>query len=223
MGKLKRRISILFPVVYQIRDALRNFVLRAKVAKRGVRIGFGVDIISCEFGDYANLAYRVQARDSYVGKRSTIGRYSKLRKANIGDYCSISWDVTIGAPAHTLYNPTTHCFWHMSQFGISDLDLPLQDEEEVRVGNDVWIGCYAIIMPGVTISDGAVIGAGSIVTKDVPPYAIVAGAPARVLRYRFDEDAIDALLQMRWWEWDDSKLKQESSLEFFRHPLQSES
>lgn len=218
-GGFKRRVSALFPVVHQIKGAFQNFMLRKKVAKRGVRIDFGVSIVDCEFGDYANIAYRVQASDSYIGKRSSIGRYSKLRRARIGDYCSISWDVTIGAAAHTLSNPSTHCFWHMSQFGVVNFDTPIQNEEQVVIGNDVWIGCYAIIMPGVTISDGAVIGAGSIVTKDVPPYAIVAGSPARILRYRFDKHDIDYLLQMLWWNWDEIKLKEEVNAGFFSRAL----
>lgn len=216
----KEYISALFPVVFQIIGSFQNFKLRKRLVKRGVRIGYDVSITRCEFGDYANIAYRVQASDSYIGKRSSVGRYSKLRKAHIGDYCSISWDVTIGAAAHTLSNPSTHCFWHMSQFGIVDSDAPLQNEEQVLIGNDVWIGCYAIIMPGIVIGDGAVIGAGSIVTKNVPPYAVVAGSPARILRYRFSEDVIDDLLQICWWQWDDEKLKEKSSIDYFSKPLE---
>lgn len=71
-----------------------------------------------------------------------------------------------------------------------------------KIGNDVWIGMGALILAGITIGDGAVIGAGSVVTRDVPPYAIVGGNPARLIRYRFDEETIVALLKMRWWAWD---------------------
>ncbi|WP_050591074.1 MULTISPECIES: CatB-related O-acetyltransferase [unclassified Mesorhizobium] len=79
----------------------------------------------------------------------------------------------------------------------------------IILGNDVWIGHGSIILPGVSIGDGAVVGAGSVVTKDVPPYAIVAGNAARLIRYRFSDDVIAKMLAIRWWEWSDDKIKQE--------------
>jgi virginiamycin A acetyltransferase len=72
---------------------------------------------------------------------------------------------------------------------------------DTRVGNDVWIGYGSTVMPGVTIGDGAIVGSCSVVTKDVPPYAIVGGNPAKVIRYRFDEVTIARLLELRWWDW----------------------
>jgi acetyltransferase-like isoleucine patch superfamily enzyme len=78
----------------------------------------------------------------------------------------------------------------------------------VKVGNDVWIGTGVMVMGGVTIGDGAVIGAGAIVTKDVPPYAVVAGVPAKIIRYRFPEDTIELLNKIKWWEKDETELKE---------------
>ena len=77
----------------------------------------------------------------------------------------------------------------------------------ITVGNDVWIGYEAVILSGVTIGDGAIIGARSVVTKDVPPYTIVGGVPAKTIRRRFDQETIDALLELRWWDWPLEKLK----------------
>jgi len=77
---------------------------------------------------------------------------------------------------------------------------------DVIIGNDVWIGTEAIILSGVRIGDGAVIGARSVVTRDIPPYAIVAGSPARLLRMRFDKKTVDRLLKIRWWDWDDERI-----------------
>lgn len=81
----------------------------------------------------------------------------------------------------------------------------------IAVGNDVWIGNGAMILPGVEIGDGAVVGAGAVVTKSVPPYAIVGGSPARLIRYRFSQDVISKLLAIRWWHWDDEKIKAEAA------------
>jgi serine acetyltransferase len=78
---------------------------------------------------------------------------------------------------------------------------------DIIIENDVWIGATATIMSGVKISNGAVIGAGSVVTKDVPPYAIVAGNPAKVVKYRFTEEQIEKLLSIAWWDWEEIKIR----------------
>ena len=82
----------------------------------------------------------------------------------------------------------------------------------IIVGNDVWIGHGAIILPGVQIGDGAVVGAGAVVTRNVPPYAIVGGSPARLIRHRFPEEIISKLLTIQWWHWNDDKIKDEAAV-----------
>ena len=81
----------------------------------------------------------------------------------------------------------------------------------VTIANDVWIGRSAMIMPGVHIADGAIVASGAVVTKDVPPYAIVGGNLAKLIRYPFSEDVIAKMLAIRWWEWNDEKIKQEAA------------
>jgi serine acetyltransferase len=83
---------------------------------------------------------------------------------------------------------------------------------DIIVENDVWIGAKATIMSGVRVSNGSIVAAGSVVTKDVPPYAIVAGNPAKVVKYRFNEEQIDKLLKISWWEWDEQKIKDNARL-----------
>ncbi len=83
----------------------------------------------------------------------------------------------------------------------------------VTIGNDVWVGARAIILPQVTIGDGAIIGAGSVVTHDVPPYAIVAGVPAKIIRYRYDSQKIQKLLAIAWWNWNEEKIK--ANMDYF--------
>ncbi|WP_308462078.1 CatB-related O-acetyltransferase [Mesorhizobium sp. INR15] len=93
------------------------------------------------------------------------------------------------------------------QAGGSDLS----SKGPIRIGNDVWIGRRAIILSGVTIGDGAVIGAGAVVSKDVPPYAVVVGNPAALVRYRFNSGQIASLLEIRWWDWEDDLIKTDPS------------
>jgi len=83
---------------------------------------------------------------------------------------------------------------------------------DIKIGNDVWVGATSTIMSGVTIGDGAVIGAGSTITKDVPPFAIVAGNPGRVVKYRFTKEQIEKLLQIAWWNWEEDKIKENAML-----------
>jgi serine acetyltransferase len=83
---------------------------------------------------------------------------------------------------------------------------------DITVGNDVWIGAKSTIMSGVKIGDGAIVAAGALVTKDVEPYSIVGGNPARLLKYRFDKSQIEELLKIEWWLWDESKIKEEAMI-----------
>lgn len=140
-----------------------------------------------------------------IGKNVRIGRNSFLNEGiirehtTIGRYCSIGRKVTIAAPHHPLNFMTTH----LALLAMSDQGAPNPDAQEnlreTIIGNDVWIGDNVFIKRGVRISDGAVIGASAVVTKDVPPYAIMAGVPARLLRYRFDEATRQRLLAAAWW------------------------
>lgn len=158
------------------------------------------------FGDFVNLAHHAQVSNSKIGCRTSVGRYSKIQLADIGKYCSISWDVTIGALEHPLHAISVHAFPYRKQFGLCEKDIQIP-HKRVSIGNDVWVGCGSIIMPGITIGDGAVIGAGSVVTHDVEPYEIVAGCPARHLSWRFSAETIKKLEELRWWDFDDDVIK----------------
>lgn len=170
-----------------------------------VHISYKCDINNVEFEEHANVAHHAQISNATVGKRTSIGRYTKVRDAEIERYCSISWDVTIGAVSHPSNRITSHAFTYRKKFGISSKDSSLYQKKTI-IGNDVWIGCNSVIISGVKVGDGAIIGAGAVVTKDVQPYSIVAGVPAKVLNSRFEKEIVDRLEQIQWWNLEDDLL-----------------
>jgi len=141
----------------------------------------------------------------------------------IGKYCSIAENVVIlGGGNHNYINITTHPFKTFKNESLNVKDLNTSRKTTV-IGNDVWIGMNALILGGVTIGDGTVIGAGSVVTKDVPPYVIVAGNPAKIIKYRFTDEQIKHLLEIKWWDWPDEQIEKNIDMfyidinEFIKH------
>lgn len=181
------------------------------------RIYKGARVINCKMGDHVAINDFTVAQESNFEGRNTmqrnnaiynskIGRYTYTGRnthiwhAEVGAFCSISWNVSIGGANHDYTKITTHSFLYSKDFGIIK-ENPLYDRfvESCIIGNDVWIGSNAVICRGVTIGNGAVIGAGAIVTKDVDPYTIVIGVPARPLKKRFSDEIIVELQKCQWW------------------------
>ncbi len=160
---------------------------------------------------------------SKIGDYSYIGPKTSVYHANIGKFCSISFDANIGLAAHTLQNLSSSPIFTEKQnaLGVSWIsENKFEEIKKVEIGNDVWIGTRVTVMGGVKIGNGAVIAAGAIVTKDVPAYAIVAGVPATVKRYRFSESEIENLERIKWWDKSESELK--SKLDLFSQTANSE-
>ncbi len=131
----------------------------------------------------------------------------------IGKFCSIACGAKFlfNSANHTLDSASTYPFpLFFEEWGLEQKDVARswENKGDIVVGNDVWIGFEAVILAGVTIGDGAVIGARAVVTKDVPPYTIVGGVPAKPIRKRFSEDAISQLLRIKWWNWPEEKIAQ---------------
>lgn len=143
---------------------------------------------------------------STLGDFSYIGEYCTVADATIGKFVAIANNVRIGAPNHPMARPSQHrityCPEYYSTAAERDHDFfAHRRADSVTIGNDVWIGHAAIILPGVTIGDGAVIAAGGVVSKDVAPYTIVGGVPAKTLRLRFSPQTGRKLQEIAWWDW----------------------
>jgi len=123
----------------------------------------------------------------------------------IGKFCSFASNVFIITQDHLKAAVSTHPFLFKPSFGLIKKDV--RDLHHLEIGNDVWIGYNATILPGVSrIGDGAIVAAGSVVTRDVPAYAVVAGVPAKIIKFRFSDHVIDKLLKIKWWDWPEEKI-----------------
>lgn len=153
----------------------------------------------------------------------TIGRYSYARSPYISFVASIEHMIHIGsfcsiAQWVQIYSSNDHNYTKLTTFPPTATGVILGEAmdnwKDVNIWNDVWIGANAIILPGVNIGTWAVIWAGSVVTKDIPPYAIIGGVPSHIIKYRFNEDMIQKLLASEWWNWEINKIRENYSLEF---------
>lgn len=169
-------------------------------------------LLKTDIEGYSTIARRNRIQESQIGLMTYTGTNTTVLSSKIGRFSSISWNVSIGGKDHDVDNvstfslralernlPETASEWSTG-FEYAKLQPPC------LVGSDVWVGSATVILRGVQVGEGAVIGAGSVVTKDVEPYSIVAGAPARRIRMRFDAKTIEQLLRIRWWDWPLEKI-----------------
>ena len=176
--------------------------------RRGTRVSKFAILHDVSFDKTAYIGSFVKMERANVGKCTSIGTLSAAYDCKIGKFCSIARECYIGGARHPIdWASTSGCFYLKSNFtGVCYSEQDFNWHIPTVIGNDVWLGIRSVIMGGVNISDGAIIGGGSVVTKDVGPYEIWAGNPARLIRKRFDECTINSLLQMKWWDWSDDLL-----------------
>lgn len=176
---------------------------------------------------YVSIGKDSVIMNSSVDSCTYIGHRSVVVNSYIGKYVSIANNVNIlwgGHPINSTISSSPFFYNEVVNKVKSPINAFTYDENVYKydinnkkystvIGNDVWVGVNAVIMGGVKIGDGAIIGANAVVTKDVPPYAIVVGAPAKVIKYRFSKEQIDKLLSIKWWDWPINKVK-ELGIEF---------
>jgi acetyltransferase-like isoleucine patch superfamily enzyme len=166
------------------------------------------------------LGYKVKVLNKASIGQCTIGDYSYIsnhcnfERTIIGKFVSIGPQVMCGMASHPLDFVTTYPGFYSKYSSNSEFfgtQHTVEEFKSVHIGSDVWIGARAVIIGGVNIGHGAVIAAGAVVTKNIPPYAIVGGVPARIIKYRFNTETIKLLLDSQWWNKDIALLKSASS------------
>jgi phosphonate metabolism protein (transferase hexapeptide repeat family) len=184
----KRRLAMTRPKIAET-------VIHDSVRQRDVAIGKCCEILADTALEYATL-----------GDYSYIGRNCTIADATIGKFCAIAADVRIGAPNHPIDRPSLHRFTYCPEYysAAATRDrafFATRRADRVTIGHDVWIGHGVLVLPGVTVGDGAVLAGGAVVTRNVAPYTIVGGVPARLIRERFSRPIAERLARIAWWDW----------------------
>lgn len=193
----------------------RSFLFDVRLGKSNMVCG-GNYMNNCQIGDY-----------TYISGNDGGGIVSGFHNVTVGKFCSLATNIeVVTASSHHLDHISIFPFYSMpNSFAYDPKKGKVMTEiKPVKIGNDVWIGSNVTILGGVKIGDGAVVAAGAVVTKDVEPYVIVGGCPATVIRYRFQPEIISKLLEMKWWDWPEEKIRKNLDLiasnnagEFIKH------
>ena len=165
---------------------------------------------NCEISPLAVVYRHARMSESKIGDYSYVGKETIMHGTTVGKFCSISDCCIIGLPGHSIKTISSSPIFSGIHNGTKTSWVTKNMPHEpinVKIGNDVWVGYRALIPSNVIIGDGAVVAAGAVVVKDVPSYAVVGGVPARVIKYRFSQEVIDKLIELRFWEKPDIEIK----------------
>ncbi len=177
------------------RPKIAETVIDPAARLREVTVGRCCEILGGTYMEYTAL-----------GDFSYIGTNCMVADAEIGKFCAIAADVRIGPPNHPMDRPTLHRFTYCPEYYVAGVErdhrfFAQRRAEKVVIGNDVWIGHGVTVLPKVKVGDGAILAAGAVVTKDVPPYTIVGGVPAKRIRERLPRGLAERLQRIAWWDW----------------------
>lgn len=191
----------------------KQYKLLKRINKKGNNIAYKANINEATIFEGRNNIGKVDLVNSKIGFATYI-RSGSLKNCKIGKYCSISENVRVVDSTHSYNFVSSFPGFYSSQNDLFPFNktkfcehLLTRSGFACEIGNDVWIGTNVLIKGGIKIGDGAVVGMGAIVTKDVPPYAVVAGNPAKIIKYRFDENTIRKMLKIEWWNWESDTIK----------------
>ena len=176
-------------------------------------------VIHSELGRYTEVAERCHVTESVLGDYSYMMRECEVWAARIGKFVNIASHVRINATNHPVWRATLHHFTYRAGDYFDDAEhetafFDWRRDNAVTIGHDVWIGHGATILPGISVGNGAVIGAGAVVSRDVAPYTIVGGVPAKLIRERFPPEIAERMDMLSWWDWEHTRLH--AALEDFR-------
>lgn len=181
-----------------------NVIIRNSELHDNVLVGDDSFITNSHICENTIIERRNMVFNSKIGAYCSIGVNGMIRYASIGKYCSISWNCSIGGNEHLIHRLTTSFFPFDKIYGIvGETDFKEIEgtcSTPVKIGNDVWVAAGVQVLRGVTVGDGSILGGGTIVTKDVPPYEIWAGVPAKKIGQRFSDEIISDLMELRWWD-----------------------
>jgi acetyltransferase-like isoleucine patch superfamily enzyme len=163
--------------------------------KGNIKIGEGCKIFDIKISSKSSV--EIGRFTSIIGPNTDI--YCAINKIKIGSFCSIARNVSFQEYNHKTDRLTSY-FICQNIFG-DKLENDITSKGDIEIGNDVWIGAQCVILSGAKIGNGAVIAANSVVIGEIPPFAIAAGTPAKILKYRFNEEIIEKIEGMKWWEW----------------------
>jgi phosphonate metabolism protein (transferase hexapeptide repeat family) len=171
------------------------------------------EVTNCALGAYTEVGARTHLLEVELADYSYVVNDSQLTYTTVGKFCSIAAMTRINPGNHPMHRASqSHFTYRASAYFPGEADdadfFAWRRSHRVSIGNDVWIGHAAIVLPGRSVGDGAVVAAGAVVTKDVAPYAIVAGNPARVIRQRFPDAVAERLVRLAWWNWSHEQLRQ---------------
>lgn len=196
-------IKYFFP--YRIYYFLLALYYKTKYYNHNLKFETMVQILNVKFGKNITLYKYSVLKNSTIDDFSYVAKFSYINLTKIGKFCSIGSNVKSGVGIHPSTNfVSSHPIFYSNRgqsAGIIFHTKSIFEEfKPTYIGNDVWIGDNVLIIPGVRIGDGAIIAAGSVVTKDVQPYSIVAGIPANIIKFRFTQNQINFLLEFKWWD-----------------------